>query len=307
MNNAKLVFMGTPDFAEVSLKALYDGGYNVAAVFTQPDKPKNRGMKMTMSPVKTLALEHGTPVYQPNTLKDGMAFEILKDIAPDIIIAVAYGKLLPVDILELPKYGCINIHGSILPKYRGSAPIQWTVLNGDRLAGVTSMYMGAGMDTGDIIYVSETEVGTEETAGELFDRLAVLGGELLCRTVDDVLNGTAPRIPQDDSLATYAPPLGKELCPISWTCGVNEILCKIRGLNPWPVATAELDGKTFKLFKASGVVCTVDYPAGRIISADKNGITVACGDGRVTITELQAPGGKRMPAADYLRGHPICL
>ena len=307
MSNEKLVFMGTPDFAEVSLKALYDSGYNVAAVFTQPDKPKNRGMKLTMSPVKLAATERGTPVFQPDTLKDGTALEILKEISPDIIIAVAYGKLLPKDILELPKYGCINIHGSILPKYRGSAPIQHTVLNGDKTAGVTAMYMGEGMDTGDIIYISETDVLPDETAGELFDRLAVLGGELLCRTVRDVIDGTAPRIPQNEDCATYAPPLGKEMCPIDWSRSVNEILCKIRGLNPWPVATAEIDGKTFKIFKATGKICAEKHSAGQLVSADKNGIVIACGDGEITIVELQASGGRRMKASDYLRGHPICL
>lgn len=178
MSNRKIVFMGTPDFAAESLKALYEGGYDVAAVFTQPDKPKNRGMRLTMSPVKELAIFHETPVYQPATLKDGSALEILKEISPDLIAVVAYGKLLPKAILELPQYGCVNIHGSILPKYRGSAPIQWSVLNGDKIAGVTSMYMGEGMDTGDIIFTSTVDVLPDETAGELFDRLAVVGGEL---------------------------------------------------------------------------------------------------------------------------------
>lgn len=307
MMNNKIVFMGTPDFASVSLKALYDGGFNVDAVFTQPDKPKNRGMKMTMSPVKELALSRNTPVFQPNTLKDGEAYKILQEIAPDLIIAVAYGKLLPKDILDLPKFGCVNIHGSLLPKYRGSAPIQWSVLNGDKTAGVTSMYMGVGMDTGDIIYTSETEVGQTETAGELFDRLAVLGGELLCRTVRDVFAGTAPRTVQNEEEASYAPPLGKDMCPIDWNTAASDILNKVRGLNPWPVATAEFDGKVFKVFAAKACKNSKNTAPGTVIDAGKDGITVACIDGAVTITELQAPGGKRMKAADYLRGHPICL
>lgn len=307
MSNRKIVFMGTPDFAAESLKALYEGGYDVAAVFTQPDKPKNRGMRLTMSPVKELAIFHETPVYQPATLKDGSALEILKEISPDLIAVVAYGKLLPKAILELPQYGCVNIHGSILPKYRGSAPIQWSVLNGDKIAGVTSMYMGEGMDTGDIIFTSTVDVLPDETAGELFDRLAVVGGELLCKTVDSVFAGTAQRTPQNDEEATYAPSLTKDICSIDWECTVSEILNKIRGLNPWPVATTEIDGKVFKIYKAIPGNVSDTFKPGEIVAADKNGITITCRDGAVTITELQAPGGKRMKASDYLRGHSICL
>lgn len=301
----RVVFMGTPDFAEESLKALYENDFNIVGVFTQPDKPKNRGMKLTMSPVKELALAHGTPVYQPVSMRTGEALEILKELNPDVIAVVAYGKLLPAEILDLPKFGCINIHGSLLPKYRGSAPIQWTVLNGDKLAGVTAMYMGEGLDSGDMIAVSEVEVLPDETAGELFDRLAVLGGELLCDTLVSVAEGTAARIPQNEAEVTFAPPLKKDMCPIDWNCTMDEILNKIRGLNPWPVATTEIQNSVFKVFKA--VKASGKGECGKILAADKNGITIACKDGAVCITELQASGGKRMKAADYLRGHPICL
>ncbi len=301
----KIVFMGTPDFASVALEKLYSEGFEIAAVFTQPDRPKNRGMKLSMSPVKELALQHGTPVYQPENMKDGTAFKILEDIQPELIIAVAYGNLLPEQILNLPKYGCINIHGSILPKYRGSAPIQWTVLNGDETAGVTSMFLNKGMDTGDIIFTRETPVGNDETSGQLFDRLAVLGGELLCDTVRAIENGTAPRTPQNEALASYAPPLTKEQSVIDFSDSCKNILNKIRGLNPWPVAKAEIGGTQFKVFAAFGKIGSFGLP-GTIVSSGKDGIEVACGDGSVTITQLQAPGGRRMAAGDYLRGHPIC-
>ena len=301
----KVVFMGTPDFAESSLKALYDNGFNVVGVFTQPDKPKNRGMKLTMSPVKMLALDHGSEVYQPATLRNGEALEILKQLSPDVIAVVAYGKILPKDILDLPKFGCINIHGSLLPKYRGSAPIQWSVLNGDKTAGVTAMYMGEGLDSGDMIAKREVEVLPEETAGELFDRLAPIGGELLCDTLISVLEGTAVREVQCEDEVTFAPPLSKDMCPIDWSATSDEVINKIRGLNPWPVATTVINDTIFKVFKALKV--SGKGECGKILAADKNGITVATADGAVCITELQAAGGKRMKAADYLRGHPICL
>ena len=301
----KIVFMGTPDFAAVSLEKLYSAGFEISAVFTQPDKPKNRGMRLSMSPVKELAIRHDTPVYQPENMKDGTALEILKEIDPELIIVVAYGKLLPEPILSLPKYGCINIHGSILPKYRGSAPIQWTVLNGDKIAGVTSMFLSEGMDTGDIIFTRETPVGENETSGQLFDRLAVLGGELLCDTVNAIENGTAPRKPQDETRACYAPPLTKEQSMIDFTESCEHILNKIRGLNPWPVAKAMIGGTQFKVFAAHGKTGSFGKP-GTVISSGKDGIEIACGNGSVTITELQAPGGRRMAAGDYLRGHPIC-
>ena len=303
----KIVFMGTPDFAAKSLERLYEDGREISAVFTQPDKPKNRGMKMVQSPVKLLAAEKHTPVYQPATLKDGQAYELLKQLAPDMIVVVAYGKLLPKEILQLPKYGCINIHGSILPKYRGSAPIQWAVLSGELETGVTSMYMAEGMDNGDIIDVKKTRIGDDETSGELYERLGGLGAELLSETVSAIENGTAARLRQNEAEATYAPPLSKDMSPIDWYKTSREILCRIRGLNPWPTATAEIDGVKFKIFKAVMTGNDTKAPPGTLLSAGKDGIEVAASDGTIVIKELQAPGGKRMNASDYLRGHPICL
>jgi len=302
----KIVFMGTPDFAAVSLERLYTDGYDISAVFTQPDRPKNRGKKMSMSPVKELAMDHGTPVYQPETLRNGEAERILREISPDLIIAVAYGKILPKSILEIPPFGCVNIHGSVLPRYRGSAPIQWSVLNGDPVAGVTAMYMGEGMDTGDIIAVKTVSVGEKETAGELFDRLAVLGGELLVETISSIENGTAVSVPQNEEEATYAPPLSKDMCPVDWSQTGRQIVKHICGLNPWPVATAVIGGVELKIYDADAEKCQTDREPGTILSAGNDGIQVACGDGVVTIREVQAPGKRRMPAADYLRGHPIC-
>jgi methionyl-tRNA formyltransferase len=302
-----IVFMGTPSFAAASLQRLYEDGRQIAAVFTQPDKPKSRGMKMTPSPVKELATAHQTPVYQPATLRDGEALRLLEALKPDLIAVVAYGKLLPPDILALPRLGCINIHGSLLPKYRGSAPVQWAVLNGEKTTGVTSMYMAEAMDAGDMIYQKETAIGETETAGAVYDRLALLGAVLLSETIDSLIMGNAPRIRQDEALVTYAPPLTKEMAPIDWTKSSRDILCQIRGLNPWPVATAELGGIAFKIFGAIPGAATYQKVPGTLLCAGNSGIEVACGDGTVLITELQAPGSKRMAAADYLRGHPLCL
>ncbi len=302
----KILFMGTPDFAEASLEYLYNANCDVCGVYTQPDKPKNRGMKLEQSPVKKLALLHDTPVYQPTSMKDDSVYEEIKAMAPDVIIVVAYGKLLPERILNLPKYGCINIHGSILPKYRGAAPIQWSVLNGDPVTGVTAMYMDVGMDTGDIIAIKETEISKTETAGELFDRLKFLGAELLGETLAAIENGGISRVKQNEAEATYAPPLTKDLCPIDWNADCEMILNKIRGLNPWPTATAQFGEVTFKIHKAQQVSEKPSKEAGEIVEANKKGLVVSAIDGDICITELQAPGGKRMNAADYLRGHPIC-
>ena len=301
----KIVFMGTPSFAAASLERLYADGRDVAAVFTQPDKPKHRGMKLTQSPVKTLALEHDTPVHQPATLRDGQALEILRDIEPDLIAVVAYGKLLPHDILTLPTFGCVNIHGSLLPKYRGSAPVQWAVLNGDEISGVTSMYMAEQMDAGDIILKKETPIGDGETAGALYDRLSALGAQLLSETLDAISDGTAPRTPQDEKLVTYAPPLGKHQSPIDWSQPAQKIVNQVRGLNPWPSATTSLNGVTFKVHKAAVDSNTTGAAPGELVAAGVDGLIVACADGAVRIVELQAPGKRRMDATDYLRGNPL--
>jgi methionyl-tRNA formyltransferase len=301
-----IVFMGTPEFAAVSLDRLYSDGYDISAVFTQPDKQQSRGMKLGTSPVKERALRHNTPVFQPTTLKDGLAARQLHDLRPDLIALVAYGKLLPPEILNLPPNGCINIHGSILPKYRGAAPVQWAVLNGENTTGVTSMYMAPEMDTGDIIMTKTTEIGAYETAGELFERLSFLSAELLSETITAIAGGTVTRIKQNDGEATYAPLLTKEMAPIDWSKGAREIINQIRGLNPWPVASAEISGMHFKIYHAEMAEKSVGLKPGSIIEAGPNGISIACADGTVVIKELQVSGGRRMAAADYLRGHPLC-
>ena len=302
----RIVFMGTPDFAAASLKKLIDKKYDIAAVFTQPDKPRDRGMKLSYSPVKELALENNIPVYQPTKLRDGTATELIKSLDPDILVVVAYGRILPDDMLEVPKYGAINVHASLLPKYRGAAPIQWAVLNGDKITGVTTMYLASEMDTGDIIYTTETEIGEFETSGELFDRLMIMGAELLDRTLRDIEAGTAPRTPQDHSKASYVKMLDKSLSPIAWAKTPREVIKQIYGLQPWPVATAELDGKVFKIYSAEYTQNKTDKAPGSVVSAGKKGIEIACLDGEtVLITELQAAGKKRMKSSDYLLGHPI--
>ena len=305
----RIVFMGTPDFAAASLQKLLDEDFDVVGVFTQPDKPKNRGMKLTASPVKEIALRAGIPVFQPVKMRDGTALEDLQSLKPDLVVVVAYGRILPDELLAVPPLGTINIHGSLLPKYRGAAPIQWAVLNGDRTAGVTSMYLASELDSGDMIYKSETEVGEFETAGELFDRLRELGAALLVRTVRAIGAGTAPRIAQNAKDATFAPPLTKDMCPIDWAKTPREIVKHICGLNPWPVATSTLGGTDFRVFGAAYTENKTDKAPGTVVSADpKKGIEVACAGGEtLLITRLQAASGKQMAAGDYLRGHPMTL
>lgn len=302
----RIVFMGTPDFASASLKKLIDEKFDVVGVFTQPDKPKGRGMELSASPVKELALENGLPVFQPVKMRDGTALAQIKALEPDILVVVAYGRILPDDILAVPKYGAINVHGSLLPKYRGAAPIQWAVLNGDKITGVTTMYLASEMDTGDIIYTAETEIGEYETSGELFDRLKEMGAELLVKTLRDIDAGTAPRAPQDHSKASYVTMLDKSICPIDWNKTPREVLKHIYGLQPWPVATMELEGKTVRVFAAKYTDGKTEKVPGAVVSTDKGGLEIACADGEtLLITELQAPGKKRMGAEDYLRGHQI--
>lgn len=305
MGKNDIVFMGTPDFAAVSLQALYDAGFSVSAVFTQPDRPKNRGHRMQACPVKILAEEHGTPVFQPVSFSDTEAVAQLAGLEPSVIAVVAYGRLLPPEVLSIPELGCVNIHGSLLPRYRGAAPIQWTVLNGDTTAGVTAMYMSERLDAGDVIDSIATDVLPEETAGELFDRLAPLGGELLVRTVQKLMAGTASRTPQAEAEATYAPPLTKAMSPIDWNKPVDRILFQIRGLHPWPCATAEWNGICYKIHRAVRAGAVSSAAPGTVIQADGNGLTIAAADGAVSVLELQAPGGKRMSAADYFRGHTL--
>lgn len=298
----RIVFMGTPDFAVPSLQALIDTGHDVCAVYTQPDKPQGRKQILTAPPVKTLALEHDIPVFQPNTLKNEDEQARLRELAPEVIIVVAYGKLLPKAVLDIPPHGCINVHGSLLPRWRGAAPIQWAVIAGDEMAGVTTMQMAEGLDTGDMLLTYETKVGEKETAGELFDRLAQSGAELLIQTLVK-LDEITPR-PQDDAQSCYAHMLDKQMAVIDWSKSAHEIDCLIRGLNPWPIALTTLSGERLKVFaaeKANG-----NGEPGTVLEADpKKGLTVACGEGALGLTEIQLVGGKRMKATDFLRGHAI--
>lgn len=302
----RIVFMGTPDFAAASLQKLIDEKYDIAAVFTQPDKPRNRGMNLSFSPVKELALQNGLDVYQPTKLRDGSFTELLRSLKPDVLVVVAYGRILPEDALSVPTYGAVNVHSSLLPKYRGAAPVQWAVLNGDTVTGVSTMYLAPEMDTGDVIFTEKTEIGEFETSGELFDRLMVMGAELLHKTLRAIENGTAPRSKQDESQASYVTMLDKSMSPIDWSRSPREIVKHICGLQPWPVATTEIGGLTFRIFKAEYTDTVTDKAPGTVVAADKRGIEIACGGAHtLLITELQAPGKKMMRAADYLLGHPI--
>lgn len=298
----RIVFMGTPDFAVPSLQALIDAGHDVCAVYTQPDKPQGRKQILTAPPVKTLALEHDIPVFQPNTLKNEDEQACLRELAPEVIIVVAYGKLLPKAVLDIPPHGCINVHGSLLPRWRGAAPIQWAVIAGDEMAGVTTMQMAEGLDTGDMLLTYETKVGEKETAGELFDRLAQSGAELLTQTLVK-LDEITPR-PQDDAQSCYAHMLDKQMAVIDWSKSAHEIDCLIRGLNPWPIALTTLSGERLKVFAAEKAAGNGE--PGTVLEADpKKGLTVACGEGALGLTEIQLVGGKRMKATDFLRGHAI--
>ena len=302
----KIVFMGTPEFASASLKRLYDDGHEIACVLTQPDKPGNRGMKVKYSPVKEMVIEHGAPVYQPVTLKDAAAADVISETNCDLIVVVAYGKLLPKRILDIPLSGTVNIHASLLPKYRGAAPIQWAIINGETSTGVTSMYLAEELDAGDIIEQRETPIGKNETAGELRDRLSLIGAEVLSSTIGLIINGKAARIPQDPDEVSYAPPLSKNDSLINWSDPAAKIKNKIRGLNPWPVATADFNGKVYKVFSVEITQDkTSDKKPGEIVSAGENGLEIACADAVVTVKELQAPGGRRMSSAEYLRGNRI--
>lgn len=300
----RILFMGTPDFAVPCLDELLKAGHEVLGAVTQPDKPVGRKKIMTPPPVKAFAVERNIPVFQPETLKNEAFLETLKELNPEIIVVVAYGKILPAYILDYPKYGCINVHGSILPRWRGAAPIQWSVIAGDEEAGVTTMQMDRGLDTGDMLLVRKTPIGARETAGELFDRLSVMGAELLLETLVHVENGTLNPVPQDDAQSNYASMLDKQMAMIDWKRSMREIDCLVRGLNPWPIALTNLDGAVVKVYTAEAAEGKGE--PGEVLKADtKNGLVVACGDGAVRILELQMVGGKRMDARDYLRGHAI--
>lgn len=304
----RIVFMGTPDFAVPSLEALIAAGHEVCGVFSQPDKPVGRHQnKLQPTPVKTCALVHDIPVFQPAKLRDGSALAQLKELSPELIVVAAYGRILPDDILALPPKGCINVHSSLLPKYRGSAPINWAVVNGDAVTGVTIMHMASELDAGDIIDQVSTPIDPDETVEAVHDRLAVLGGKLLVKVVAELEAGTAKRTPQDPAQVTYAPMLSRELSPIDWTQSARTIHNKIRGLTPWPATSTDvISGDTVKLYRSAILEQKVSADPGVIVAAGKEGIDIACGDGQVLrVLELQAPGSRRMAAADYLRGHPL--
>ena len=301
----RILFMGTPEFAVASLKRLVEDGHDVCGVFTQPDKPKNRGMKMMFSPVKEYALSQNLTVYQPLKMRDGEALGIVQQLQPELIVVAAYGRILPEEILNAPQYGSINVHSSLLPQYRGAAPINWAILDGLDETGVTIMYMAKELDAGDIIHTVKTAIDIDETAQELTLRLADLGAQALSETVDMLAAGTAVRTPQDHSKHTYAPMLSKALSPIDWTRTARQIHDQVRGLIPWPCASTVVGGKNVKVHKTAFGAETAAAP-GTVVSAGKQGIEIACGDGRTLfITQLQAEGGKRMDAADYLRGHSV--
>lgn len=304
----RIVYMGTPDIARVCLQKLHTEGFDVAAVYTKPDTPKNRGMKMAISEVKEYALQAGLPVYQPDSFRDDAVCETLRALAPELIVVVAYGKLLPQRVLDIPKYGCINMHASILPELRGAGPVQWSILNHCQQTGVSAMYLSAGMDEGDIIEIRKTPISPTETASELMDRLAVIAAELACDTVRAIEAGTAKRTPQDESKATYAPMLSRQMSPIDWTQSAQYVVDHVRGLIPWPCASCELDGRRFKIFRVQKTDKTTSAAPGTLLELNKAGLDVAAGGGQVVrICELQAEGGKRMAAADYFRGHPITI
>lgn len=304
----RIVFMGTPEFAVATLRQIVEDGWEVVAAYTQPDKPKNRGMKLIPTPVKEYAMSVGIPVYQPQSCRDEATLAQIRSLEPDVILVAAYGKLLPQALLDIPKVAILNVHSSLLPQYRGAAPINWAVLNGDAETGVTIQYMAAELDAGDILLTERTAITNDEDAGQLYDRLALLGGKAASEALRRLQDGTATRTPQVyGPQYQYASLLSREMSPIDWNKNARTIVNKVRGLIPWPCATTDVAGARWKVYRAEPAEAT-DRAPGTILSADKAGIVVAAGEGTsVRITELQADGGRRMAAADYLRGHPVSL
>lgn len=301
----RVIFMGTPDFAVYSLKALLTQ-HEVIAVVSQPDKPKGRGKKLVPTPVKEYALEQGLQVYQPEKARDPEFVTLLEELAPDVIAVTAFGQILPESILNIPKYGCINVHGSLLPKYRGAAPMQWAIINGEKVTGITTMFMAKGMDTGDMLLATEVEITPEDNFSSVHDKMAEAGADLLLDTLAALQAGTVKRVPQDHGAATYAPMITKETGHIDWSKSAQEIINLMRGLDPTPGAYTVYEEEPLKLFK--GMQAQGDYPQGKlgeVVDITKKGFVVKCGDGALTITELQARGKKRMAADAYLRGHAM--
>jgi len=304
----RILFMGTPEFAVPCFEALIDAGHDVCGAVTQPDKPVGRGHKLTPPPVKKSAIERGVEVYQPETLKNEAFLDELNRLNPELIVVVAYGKILPEYILNYPKYQCINIHASLLPKYRGAGPIQWSVINGESKTGVTSMLMEKGLDTGDMLLKCEVEIGEYETASELHDRLMVEGAKILIKTVEGLANGTIVPEKQDDSQSCYAPMLDKDIAVIDWTKPARDIVNLVRGMNSWPVAHTVYSGERMRVYRAVSGNDIDDRSCGKIIKADENGIEVVCGDNKsVILQEVQFSGSKSMSVREYLNGHEISV
>ena len=301
----RVVFMGTPDIAATCLKKILADGFEVVAVYTQPDRPKGRGMKMVFSPVKEVAIAENIPVFQPESFRDEETVQQLRDLQPDVVAVVAYGRILPQKALDIVPNGFINIHASVLPQYRGSAPYQWAVLDGLEETGVSAQFMVHAVDAGDIVGVSNTPIGPNETAGQLLDRLSVLGADLLSETLGKYEKKELNPVPQDESKVTYAPMLDKSMCPIDYTKTAQQVHNQVRGLHPWPVATTEIQGKRFKIHATKVLDEPHNAQPGTILNLTKTGLQIACGEGVIEILELQAEGGKRMAAPDYFRGHPL--
>lgn len=305
----RIIFMGTPDFSVPVLEALIGSGHEVAAVVTQPDKPKGRGKETAMSPVKETALKHGLPVYQPVRAREASFIDEMRAIKPDVMVVIAFGQILSKELLEVPKYGCVNIHASLLPKYRGAAPIQWAVINGEKETGITTMMMDEGMDTGDMLEKRVIPLDEKETGKSLFDRLSLLGGELILSTLDRLEKGTLVRTPQNHEEATYVKKISKSLGEVDWTMDGVAIERLIRGLNPWPSAYTWLSGKMLKLWEADVVSEEAESfdgaSAGQVVSASASGLKVQTGQGILNITSLQLEGKKRMDTAAFLRGFPV--
>ncbi len=300
----RIVFMGTPDFAVPSLQTLLDRGHEVVGVFTQPDKPQGRKQILTPPPVKELALRYGIPVYQPVKMRDGTVAALLRELSPQLVVVVAYGRLLPKEVLEIPSMGCVNLHGSLLPKYRGAGPIQWAVINDEAVTGVTTMYMGEELDAGDMLLKEETPIGENETAGELFDRLSGIGARLLAETIEELEKGTVVPKPQDPSQVSYAPMLDKKMAWVDFTQPARKVHKLICGLSPWPSALCGLDGKTLKLHRS---VCVEGYRGEPGTILDDQRMIVACGQGAIELLEVQLEGAKRMSAAEFMRGRRITV
>ena len=302
----RIVFMGTPEFAVPSLRALIDNGYDVVAAITQPDRPAGRGHKLTPCPVKVLAQERGVPVYQFERIRREEGVTCLRELKPDLVVTAAFGQLLTQELLDIPTHGTVNVHASLLPQYRGSAPINWCILNGETVAGVTTMLTDIGMDTGAMLLKKETPIGELETAGELTVRLSEIGAELLIETLRGYPHGDVKPVPQNEAESSYQPMLTKEMGKIDWTCSAQEIACQVRGLNPWPCAYTENEAGRIKIYLARACEAEGDAQPGTVVvSGAKEGLKISCGEGWLEVLEMQAPNAKRMPAKAYLQGKKI--